>query len=468
MNTTITFSLRVCCFLIALIPLSALKAQTTYQIGSTTLTESTLISSIDLPWEILWGPDDFVWVTSRKGTVTRVNPETGSSSVILTKAVMNDGTGEPGMLGMVMHPDWNNIPRVFIVYCLGSSWNGTEYLSSFDWNGTALINEQVLLTLPAGGIHNGSRLLILPDNTLLMTTGDTGDGGSSSQNLSSLNGKTLRINLDGSIPSDNPMPGSYVYSFGHRNPQGLCTGPGGLVYSSEHGQSTNDELNIIQPNRNFGWPNVEGDCNTASEISYCNTNDVAEPIFTWTPCVAVNGMEYYNHPAIPEWQNSILLSVLGGLGAQYERLSVMHLSDNGTTVLSEDQYFSNFNQRIRDVCVNPITGAVYMALNGGNYPGSGPNEIKEFRNYDYIPPVSVAGCTYPGSTNYDSAATYDDGSCTFLGCLDSLALNYVAWANADSGNCIYQAICAEDVNFDGAVTVGDLLLILGAFGQVCQ
>ncbi|PCJ81965.1 MAG: hypothetical protein COA49_03095 [Bacteroidetes bacterium] len=468
MNIIITFSLRTCCFLVALMHLSALKAQTTYQVGSTTLTESTLISSIDLPWEILWGPDDYVWVTSRKGTVTRVDPETGASSVILSKAVMNGGTGEPGMLGMVMHPDWNNTPRVFIVYCTGSSWSGTENLSSFDWNGTALINEQVLLTLPAGGIHNGSRLLLLPDNTLLMTTGDTGDGGSSSQNINSLNGKILRINLDGSVPSDNPISGSYVYSYGHRNPQGLCAGPGGLVYSSEHGQSTNDELNIIQPNRNFGWPNVEGYCNTSSEISYCNTNDVAEPIFIWTPCVAVNGMEYYNHPAIPEWQNSILLSVLGGLGAQYERLSIMHLSANGLTVLSEDQYFSNFNQRIRDVCVNPYTGAVYMALNGGNYPGSGPNEIKEFRNYSYTPPVPIAGCTYSGSTNYDAAATYDDGSCIFSGCLDSLALNYIAWANTDSGNCVYSAICTEDINADGAVTVGDLLLILGAFGQVCQ
>jgi hypothetical protein len=99
--------------------------------------------------------------------------------------------------------------------------------------------------------------------------------------------------------------------------------------------------------------------------------------------VAVNGIEYYNHPAIPEWQNSILLAVLGGLGAQFERLSVLHLNDDGTEVLSEDQYFSSFNQRVRDVCVNPHNGAVYIALNGTSYPGSGPNIIKEFRNLDY-------------------------------------------------------------------------------------
>jgi glucose/arabinose dehydrogenase len=458
----------ITCLLTAFLMFGTLAGQTTYQVGSTTLTESTLISGINLPWEVLWGPDDHVWVTSRQGTVTRINPETGASSVVLSKAVMNGGSGEPGMLGMAMDPDWANTPKVYIVYCSGSSFNGTEYLSSFDWNGSALVNEQQLLSLQAGGIHNGSRLLVLPDNTLLMTTGDTGDGGASSQNMNSLNGKVLRINLDGSVPSDNPIPGSYVYSYGHRNPQGLCAGPGGIVYSSEHGQSTNDELNMIQSNRNFGWPNVEGFCNTSSENSYCNANNVAEPIYAWTPCVAVNGMEYYDHPAIPEWQNSILLSVLGGLGGQYERLSVMHLNANGTAVLSEDQYFASFNQRVRDVCVNPVTGSVYMALNGGSYPGSGPNEIKEFRNLDYVPPAAVDGCTYPGASNYDAAANLDDGTCLFSGCLDATAINYIAWANVDSGNCVYASLCSEDVDEDGAVTVSDLLMILGAFGQFCD
>jgi aldose sugar dehydrogenase len=443
-------------------------AQTTHQVGSTTLTESTLISGINLPWEVLWGPDDHVWVTSRQGSVTRIHPETGESSVVLSRNVMNGGSSEPGMLGMAMDPDWENNPKVYIVYCTGSSWNGTERLSVFDWNGTSLVNEFELLSIQAGGIHNGSRLMFLPDETLLMTTGDVGDGGVSSQSMSSLNGKILRLNKDGSVPLDNPVSMSYVYSYGHRNPQGLCSGPGGTIYSSEHGQSNNDELNLIQPNRNYGWPNVEGVCNTSSENTFCNANNVAEPVFTWSPCAAVNGMEYYNHPAIPEWQNSILLSVMGGFAnPSGKRLSILHLSEDGLEVESEDQYFSEFNQRVRDVCINPITGAIYMALNGGSYPGSGPNEIKEFRNLDYTPPVLVSGCTYPGASNYDASANDDNGSCQFAGCLDSTALNYIAWANVDSEACVYGAFCAEDVNADGAVTVGDLLQILSAFGQVC-
>ena len=177
-----------------------MRAQDTFQVGNTTLTATNVASGIQLPWEILWGPDDFLWVTSRPGTVYRIDPESGETSTVPTKSVTNNGSGEPGMLGMAMHPEWETTPKVFIVYTTGSTWNGTERLSVFDWNGSSLVNEEVLLSLPAAGIHNGSRLLVLPDNTLLMTTGDVGDGGASSQNLSSLNGKVLRsTSTEGSV-----------------------------------------------------------------------------------------------------------------------------------------------------------------------------------------------------------------------------------------------------------------------------
>ena len=99
---------------------------------------------------------------------------------------------------------------------------------------------------------------------------------------------------------------------------------------------------------------------------------MAEPLKTWSPCIAVNGIEYYNHPAIPEWQGSVLMAVLGGLSGQYERLSVLHMSADGLAVESEDQFFASFNQRVRDVAINPYTGSVYLAFNGPQYPGSRP------------------------------------------------------------------------------------------------
>ena len=171
-----------------------------------------------------------------------------------------------------------------------------------------------------------------------MTAGDVGASGLS-QSMNSLQGKTLRLNLDGSIPEDNPFPDSYIYTLGNRNSQGLALGPNGIIYSSEHGQNSNDEFNIVEAGGNYGWPQVEGFCNTPAEEDFCEENNVIEPLKAWTPCIAVNGIEYYNHEAIPEWQHSVLLSVLGGLGGQYERLSVLHLSEDGLSVTSEDNTF---------------------------------------------------------------------------------------------------------------------------------
>jgi aldose sugar dehydrogenase len=377
-------------------------AQPTWQVGSTTLTETDLVTGLTLPWEILWGPDNFIWCTTRPGRVLRIDPETGNYTIILDKSslIPDGGTGEPGMLGMAMHPDWENTPQVFIVYNYMSGNSVRERLSVFDWNGSALTNEDYLIdNIPGNWIHNGSRLLFAPDGKLLMTTGDTGDGGLSSQNLSLLNGKVLRINPDGSIPSDNPDPASYVWSYGHRNGQGLCVGPNGIIYESEHGQNNQDEFNIIEPNRNYGWPTVQGMCNTPNEQTYCNANNVKEPLLEWSPCRAVNGLEYYNHPAVPEWQNCVLMAVLGGLGADYERMTAIHLSEDGlsaTSVDGVDTYFTSFNKRIRDLCVNPYTGELYVAFNGSSYPGSGPNAIKGFRNLDYLgtdEPVRETGQT---------------------------------------------------------------------------
>jgi glucose/arabinose dehydrogenase len=366
------------------------QAQTTWTVGTTTLTETDLATGIVRPWEILWGPDDYIWVTCRNGKVLHLDPSTGNYTEILNlgSVVPNNGGGEPGLLGMALHPDFANTPKVYLVYNYLQGNNVKERLVSYDWDGTNLINEvQLINAIPGNYIHNGSRLVISPDQKIMMSTGDTGTGGALSQDITSKNGKILRINLDGSIPADNPDPTSYVWSFGHRNPQGLCYGPTGILYESEHGQETSDEFNIIEVNRNYGWPTVEGACNTATENTFCTANNVREPLKEWTPCVAVNGIEYYNHPAIPEWSNSVIMGVMGGLNgtsASNDRVSVLHLSADGLSVTSEDQYFTTLNQRFRDICVNPYTGAVYVALNGTQYPGTSPNKIKEFRNMDFF------------------------------------------------------------------------------------
>ena len=363
--------------------LSPVQAQTTWTLDETVLTEYNLVSGVHIPWELTWGPDDMLWCTTREGDVLHIDPLSGAYETVLSLNV-NDGGVEPGLLGMALHPEWDTTPKVYLAY---TAFGNQERLSVFDWDGTSLGNEEILHSVGAAGIHNGSRLLVLPDNTLLMSTGDLGDGGVSSQDDNDDNGKILRFNLDGTIPTDNPDPNSYVFTKGHRNSQGLCLGPNDVIYSSEHGQYNFDEFNILEAGRNYGWPDVEGSCDGVcdwcdawNEVDFCNENNVLEPLRTWSPCAAVNDVIYYDHPAIPEWQGSVLMAVLGGFQDPVGgRLNVLHMSDDGLTLESDEYFFDEFNQRIRDVAVNPYTGAVYLALNGPSYTGNGPNLIKEFR-----------------------------------------------------------------------------------------
>lgn len=369
-----------------LIIASILIGQNTLSLDSTTLTKKELVTGIQIPWELTWGPDDHLWFTQRNGMIYRTNPNSGNTKEILDfrSIVTNEddeGDGsEYGMLGMCFHPDFENHPLLYVVYNYG---NIKERLVSFEWNGDQLINEKILLDeLPGGVYHNGSRLLMTMDEKILMSTGDLTIP-QNGQNMGSLNGKFLRINLDGSIPEDNPFPNSYIYTFGHRNSQGISYGPGGKLYITEHGTNVSDEISILESGGNYGWANVLGYCDTNVEIDFCNANNVIEPIYDWSPCIGVSDLVYYDHNAIPEWKGKLLVSILGGVGFITEpRISVMSLNEEGTEITAEELFFENFG-RIRDVCINPHTGSVYFATNGQTYPGYGPNQIIEYTNLDF-------------------------------------------------------------------------------------
>lgn len=361
-----------------------IKAQTTIQVGSTTLTERDVTTGLDIPWDIEWGPDDHIWFTERAGKVKRVDPISGNTTTILDirNTVINGG-GEPGLLGMLFHPDWETTPKVYLVYTYGNFSSVTERLSTFEWDGSSLSNEVIILdNIEGGNVHNGSRMALLSDNTILITTGDTGNQ-SLSQNMNSINGKVLRINLDGSRPDDNPFPNSLIYSMGHRNSQGMFVASSGIVYSSEFGPNTSDEINIIEEGRNYGWPTVLGVCNTGFEMVFCNENNVREPIAEWSNTPSPNGLLVYSHPAIPEWENKLMVTFLGGISLKQPRISVFDISDDGLSISNETRYFEDFG-RLRDLCVNPNTGSIYFATNGQNYPGSSPNRIVEYFNADFV------------------------------------------------------------------------------------
>ncbi len=324
-------------------------------LDSVTIASKILTENLSHPWEILWGPDNFIWMTERGGRVSRVNPTTGAVSPVFTipDVVAN---GEGGLLGMVLHPSFTANPFVYVVYNY-TSGPYKEKVVRFTYSGGTLANPLILIDgIAAAGIHNGSRLLIR-DDKLFVTTGDAADQ-PSAQNANSLNGKILRINLDGSIPSDNPIAGNRLWSLGHRNAQGLVF-VGTMLFSSEHGPNNDDEINIIEKGRNYGWPNVHGFCD-ASEQSVCTANNVKEPIKAWTPTIAVCGIDYYDENYFPQWKNSILMTTL-----KNSRLYQLKLNDAHTSIIDSKEFFSNTYGRLRDVCIAP-GGKVYICTGNGS------------------------------------------------------------------------------------------------------
>jgi hypothetical protein len=152
------------------------------------------------------------------------------------------------------------------------------------------------------------------------------------------------------------------------------------LYSSEHGPNSDDEINVIRPARNYGWPSVNGICNLTQEITFCSDSNVVESIYQWTPTIAPSDLIYYDSPAIPEWQGTLLLSVL-----KNKRLIRLTLNSAGDSITSETSYFVNQWGRLRDICVAP-DGSIYLATNGASSANTDPNthSIIRLRNLSYL------------------------------------------------------------------------------------
>jgi PQQ-dependent dehydrogenase (s-GDH family) len=242
------------------------------------------------PWEITWGPDGRLWITERTGKrVIRIDPATGTRKTALSVTDAYQASGQDGVLGMALHPrllQGAGSDYVYLAYTYDADPGATldrrakivryQYDAGTETLGSPVV---VLAGLSASEDHNSGRLVFGPDNQLYYTIGDQGHNQfqnaclpNHAQDLptqaqvnaadwSLYQGKILRIALDGSIPSDNPLIAgvrSHVYSYGHRNVQGLVFGPDGKLYAAEQGPKTDDELNLIAPGKNYGWPNVAG------------------------------------------------------------------------------------------------------------------------------------------------------------------------------------------------------------------
>jgi glucose/arabinose dehydrogenase len=373
------------------------KSKSQIFIGATEIDTSSIVRGLDTPWEILWGPDDHIWLTERGGTISRLDPASGEISELVTIEEVYE-RNESGLLGMVLHPDFDSQPYVYVVYTYEDP-DIREKLVRFTYSGGELTSPLTLLEgIDGASNHDGSRLVIDQDHTLYMTTGDAADI-SLSQDLNSLSGKVLRLNLDGSVPDDNPIAGSYVWSWGHRNAQGLVISPLGLMYSSEHGPANDDEVNIIEKGRNYGWPEVEGFCDLPEEAQFCADSNVMEPIAAWTPTLAVAGTDFYHKTAIPEWHNTVLVSSL-----KASSLTALKLSTDGRSVLEEETFFKDWLGRLRDICISP-DGRVFLAVS--NRDGRGTVRAGDDRILEIAPVENNEYCSREESVNIYPGETYD-------------------------------------------------------------
>lgn len=366
-----------------------LKLAESYSIQESGVEATTIASNLDVPWEITWGPDNKIWITEQKGLVSRINPVTGEKKIMLTiPDVWHFRTA--GLLGMVLHPDMKNKPYVFLNYTFLKDKMPFSRLVRYTFKNGALVSPKILLEIPGNNGHNGSRLAI-SNNKLYWATGDAVTDGNA-QSVNSLNGKILRLNLDGSIPADNPIKGSAVWAWGFRNMQGLVFSKQGYLYSSEHGDATDDEINLLNEGRNYGWPKVQGFAETPEEATFKKANQTIDPLKAWTPTIAPAGLDYYFSDAIPGWKNSLLLVTLKG-----KSLRVLKLSNDGKRIINEQVLFEDEYGRLRDLCISPA-GDVYISTSNHDWNPMG----KPIASDDRI--IKISKSNKPVSAKINPAA----------------------------------------------------------------
>lgn len=355
-----------------------------------TYTTREIASGLNVPWEMRFGPDGWIYFTERPGFFSKVNPETGEVNRLLDEREARLWN-EAGMLGFDFHPNFPDTPFIYISMAYG--WPPAEtHMGIFRYRYTGdTLTERVQIFGPAKASHThvGSRVII-HEGKLFFSLGEVWEFMLSQDNFSA-NGKINRIHLDGSIPDDNPIPGSPAWSTGHRNPQGLDFAPYGTLYSSEHGHVTDDEINIIEKGRNYGWPLVEGFCDADSDYLNCEAMNIREPLAAFTPTIAPGDIAYFDHSTFPEWRHSILLATL-----KDQSLYHLKLSEDGQRIIWTERYElldaeGEPYRRLRSVCLSN-DGRIFISTSNGHDFQPSPDRIFELIRTG-IEPLTVALAT---------------------------------------------------------------------------
>jgi glucose/arabinose dehydrogenase len=400
-----------------------------------TFSRSELPTQLSNPWEMTYGPDGYLWITENGGKVSRVDPVSGAKTVVYTAPDYFAGSpleANPvctsfqigkGTFGLALHPDFM-LPSLSYIYYVYSYNSGTVQAPAtklkvvrLTWdviNNVASAPTDLITMMPIGYDHFGGRLLAVKQDQnsyLYLSIGDNGisetnapncydplesNPNYNAQDVNYKNGKIHRFNIDGTIPQDNPISGNSFWTRGHRNPQGLMYNPlQDVLYDAEHGDRTDDEVNVLYKGMNYGWKWVRGvhyDNNYPGEWDYINNyvphaqilNDsLVQPLFSfcaspqptdpeylnWCTVAPSDGI-YYGSNAIPSWQNSLLVVSLKDGTSNDQAVYQFKLNADGKSMATPGPYvfFANdhaLNGRLRDIAVSSDGSKIYLINNGG-------------------------------------------------------------------------------------------------------
>ncbi|MGF1473854.1 MAG: PQQ-dependent sugar dehydrogenase [Rubrobacteraceae bacterium] len=305
----------------------------------------TVATGLEAPWGLVFLLDGRALVTERdSGRVLTVDEQGGVSEV---QQIPEGGSGEGGLLGLALSPDYENDGYIYVYYT-------TEEDNRVGRFRLGEQPEPILTGIPVNTYHDGGRIAFGPDGMLYVATGDAGVP-QLSQDLGSLAGKILRMTPEGNVPDDNPFPDNFTYSYGHRNVQGLAWDEEGRLFASEFGENAYDEVNLIESGGNYGWPEIEGE---GGEPEYI------DPIAVFDPSEASpSGAEIPLDSAIPQWNGDFLVAALRG-----ERMWRLSLGSDGSVTASEELLGGDFG-RLRHVAQAP-DGSLWVLTNNRDGRGS--------------------------------------------------------------------------------------------------
>ncbi len=313
------------------------------------------------PWSLAFLPDQSMLVTELGGQLRRIDAR-GNVGEPIANVPTVYFSGQGGLFDVLLHPRFEQNQLIYLSFADGGEKDNATAIVRARLVGDRLENAEQIYRVSPGkdtAAHYGGRMVFMADGTLLLTTGDGFTYREAAQDIDSGLGKTMRLNDDGSPARGNPFPESpYVWSYGHRSPQGLVVAVDGTVWQHEHGPRGGDEVNRIEPGLNYGWPAITYglDYSGATISPYSEWPGMEQPLVYWVPSIAPSGLTIYEGELFPEWHGDLFVGALAG--QELRRIDMQEQEVVGQESLLEDR-----GDRIRDVRTGP-DGAIYVLTDG--------------------------------------------------------------------------------------------------------